>query len=162
MAEYVKENFDNFIPEKSVKEAVFVPNPRPDNLVPGEKLDEFLSDLTKERRKNTELAFEAILEKVQNKNLDIMGPLARLWLAVEKVNNHKGDEPPPQLLVYEAQQLIEQTVLLVGQSQILILYERRKNVMSCVMTANAVSSTLKDKADDLANSGKLLFGNDFN
>jgi len=33
--------------------------------------------------------------------------------------------------------------------------------MSCMMTANTVSSALRDKADDLANSGKLLLGNDF-
>lgn len=161
MAEYVKENFENFIPEKNVKEAVLVPNPRPDNLVPAK---EFLSDLMKERKKYTELALEATLEKVQNKNLDVMGPLTRLWLAVEKVNNHKegeSDDPPPQLLVHEAQQLIEQTVLMLGQSHNFLLCERRKNVMSCVMTANAVSSTLKDKADDLASSGKLLFGNEF-
>jgi len=142
MAEYVKENFENFIPEKNVKEAVLVPNPRPDNLVPAK---EFLSDLMKERKKYTELALEATLEKVQNKNLDVMGPLTRLWLAVEKVNNHKegeSDDPPPQLLVHEAQQLIEQTVLMLGQSHNFLLCERRKNVMSCVMTANAVSSTL--------------------
>jgi len=37
VAEYLRENFENFMPEKSVNEAVFVPNPRPENLVPSRR-----------------------------------------------------------------------------------------------------------------------------
>jgi len=163
MAGYVQENFMSFIPDKDVKDAVLYPNPRPDNLVTPKKIDDFLTDLLKEKRKASELALDATLEKAQSKTLDVMGPLSRLWLAVDKVNSHEEGEgvAPPQLSVQEAQQLIEQSILVLGQAFNYLLYERRKNVLGCVMSTNVVSSTLKDKAGDLAKDGPLLFGNDF-
>ena len=50
-----------------------------------EKLDDFLSELLKEKKKTSELASDATLKKVSNKTLDIMGPLSKLWLEWKKV-----------------------------------------------------------------------------
>lgn len=111
METYVKENFERYILEKKIKEAILTRNPRPNNLVPAKKLDEYLHTLMKEKKKHQELTVEATLEKIQNHNLDVIGPLAKLWLAVDKVTNHVGDENSPNLPVEEAQQqLVKPTI----------------------------------------------------
>jgi len=50
------------------------------------------------------------------KNLNVLGPLGKLSLAVDAVNNHKGPGEPPKLSVKEAQHLLEQSILLLGQT----------------------------------------------
>jgi len=67
MVQYVHDNFERYISEKDIKEGVLSNNPRPENLVPAKKLDDFLADLLKDRKKTQELAYEATLEKVSNK-----------------------------------------------------------------------------------------------
>ena len=90
-----------------------------------------------------------------------MGPLAKLWLAVDEVTNHVGDENPPKLPVEEAQQLLEQSIMMLGQTNNLLLYERRKNALSSVMNNTKGSYTLKEQTEVLSKSSDLLFGNDF-
>ena len=109
-----------------------------------------MSELLKEKKKTSELASEATLEKVSNKTLDIMGPLSKLWLEVEKVTSHEGDEEPPCLSIETAQSLIEKTVSLVGQLHNFITYERKKNVMGAVANSNNASSSLKDNVEILS------------
>ena len=152
MEAYIRENFERYIPEKKIKEAILTRNPRPNNLVPVKKLDEYLHTLMKEKRKYQELTVEATLKKIQNRNLDVMGPLAKLWLAVDKVTNHVEDENPPKLPIEEAQQLLEQSIMMLGQTNNLLLYERRKNVLSSVMNNTKGSSTLKEQAEVLSKS----------
>ena len=167
MLDYVKENFENYIKEKDVKETILTDNPRPRNIKPVRKLDTYLNDLLKDKRKNIELTFDTKLEKVQNKTNDIMGPLAKLWQSVDRYNAYQNDpdkeekEEPPQLDIVEALALLEQTVLLVGQCHNSISYERRKNVLGALMSSTQVSTMLKEKADLLKENDGSLFGKDF-
>ena len=46
-----KEIFKEYIPEDSLKEATLCQNPVPDNLDNVKKLDDFLRDILKEKRK---------------------------------------------------------------------------------------------------------------
>jgi len=104
MVQYVHDNFERYISEKDIKEGVLSNNPRPENLVPAKKLDDFLADLLKDRKKTQELAYEATLEKVSNKNLDVLGPLGKLWLSVDAINNYKQghqEGEPPKLSVQD-------------------------------------------------------------
>ena len=50
MAEYSKKNSENFLPGKDVKEAILLKLPRPENIDPVKKLDEFLLELLKEKK----------------------------------------------------------------------------------------------------------------
>ena len=97
LLKFVKEYFNNYVPDKTIKESILIENPKPTNLCSPRKLHDFLSELLKEKNKTSELASEATLEKVSNKTLNIMGPLSKLWLEVEKVTSHEGDEEPPCL-----------------------------------------------------------------
>ena len=66
MASYANDNSEKYIPEKGVKEAILMKAPRPENLDPVKKLDDYLQELLKQKKRS------------QDKVLDIMGPLSKL------------------------------------------------------------------------------------
>ena len=163
LLEFIENNFEKYIPDKDLKESVMVPNPKPENMASVRKLDCYLQELMKDKKKSQELSLDATFEKFQDKINNIMGPLSRLWKAVDSVVTavQEGSEDPPQLHVREALSLIEQTVVLVGQSHNAVQYERRKNVLGAILPNTQVSSTLKEKAEMLAKPDKSLFGKEF-
>ena len=73
-----------------------------------------------------DIAIDNILEKVQDKVLDIMGPLLKLWVMVEQVNS--GSDSSSTIEMDTVLDILEKTVLLIGQCNYKITYERRKNV----------------------------------
>ena len=75
----------------SLKEAILCQNPVPDNLDNVKKLDDFLKDILKEKRKTNEKNIENILEKFQCKTVDVMGPLSKLWNVLKGANGAEED-----------------------------------------------------------------------
>ena len=78
MANYANKYFEEYVPEDSLKEAILCQNPVPDNLDNVKKLDDFLRDILKEKRKLNEQNIENVLEKFQRKPVDVMCPLSKL------------------------------------------------------------------------------------
>ena len=78
MASYANDNSEKYIPQKDVKEAILMKTPRPENLDPVKKLDDYLQELLKQKKRS------------QDKVLDIMGPLSKLWVMIEEVNSGSG------------------------------------------------------------------------
>ena len=54
MASYVNKYFEEFIPERHLKEAILTQSPVPENLDTVKKLNDFLKDLLKEKKKSYE------------------------------------------------------------------------------------------------------------
>ena len=80
MAEYANENLEKFIPEKDVQEATLLKLSRPENIDPVKKLDDFLLELLKQKKNTVDITIDGTFEKIQDKAIDIMGPLSKLWL----------------------------------------------------------------------------------
>ena len=78
MANYANKYFEEYVPEDSLKEAILCQNPVPDNLDNVKKLDYFLRDILKEKRKTNKQNIENVLGKLQRKTVDVMGPLSKL------------------------------------------------------------------------------------
>ena len=55
----------------------------PENMDTVKKLDDFLKDLLKEKKKTNEQNLENFFENLQNKTRDVMGPLVKLWKILE-------------------------------------------------------------------------------
>ena len=87
MACYANDNSEKYIPEKYVKDAILIKTPRPENLDPVKKLDDYLQMLLKQKKRPQDIAVDNTLEKVEDKFLDTMGPLSKLWFMVEQVNS---------------------------------------------------------------------------
>ena len=68
-------------------------NPVPDNLDPVKKLDDFVRDILKDKRKQKDLDMDVTFEKIQSKNACVVGPLSKLWMLVEESRRSKSRYP---------------------------------------------------------------------
>ena len=138
-----------------------VKTPRPENLDPVKKLDNYLQVLLKQEKMPQDIVIDNTLEKVQYKVLDIMGPLSKLWVMIEQVNSGSGSSSTVK--IDTVVELLEKTVLLIGKCNNTISYERRKNVLLGVTgtSSSQVASMLKEQAAFLQKHDQELFGKDF-
>ena len=100
------------------------------------------------------------MEKSQQKTLDVMWPLSRLWKELEDIKNVPDDTVP---VPFEDHiKLIVQTVLLLSQASNSILYSRGLQILKTLMKdPKKAKNILKVKADLLQNSDQNLFGKKF-
>ena len=160
MASYANDNSEKYMPEKDVKEAILIKTPRPENLDPVKKLDDYLQELLKQKKRPQDIAIEYTFEKVQDKVLDIMGPLSKLWAMVEQVNLGSASGISSTVEMNIVLELSEKTVFLIGQCNNTITYERRKNVLLGVTgtSSSQVASMLKEKTASYKNTTKHSLG----
>ena len=97
-----------------MKEAILFKNLAPDNLDNVKKLDHFLRGILKEKSKTNEQIIENVLEKLQRKIVDVMGPPSKLWNILEGAKGEEEDAV--QISINDLLHYVEQTVLLLGQS----------------------------------------------
>ena len=106
MASYANKYFEEFISEGDLKEAILTQSPVPENIDTVKKLDHFLKDLLKEKKKTNEQNLQNIFEKLQNKTRDVMGPLTKLWKILEDAKQAEDEAVQisvNELLFYVAQ-----------------------------------------------------------
>ena len=82
---------------------------------------------------------------------------------VEQVNSGSASGSSSTVEMDTVLELLEKTVLLIGQCNNTITYERRKNVLLGVTgtSSSQVASMLKEKAAFLQKHDQALFGKDF-
>ena len=153
LASYANTQFEKYIPEKSIYNAICEVHPMTNNLNQVKKMDEFLRDLLKEKNKNNSLAINEILGKIQKRTLSVMGPLSKVWLKLE--NAKKSDAPP--LSLDEILSLLEQTICLLGQISNSISYHQRYNILSSVCSSQEAKNMLKNKVELLQTNDENLF-----
>ena len=162
LAEYANPKFRIFIPDKDIKEQILVENPVPENLPQVKKLDNFMQDILVEKFQTKAVAMDNIYEKFQRKNLDVMGPLSRLWHLLEQAMGSNSEDENATISIADLLHCVEQTVTLVGQNNNTISYHRRLNILNGIMTNHIQAKTmLKEKASLLEKDDENLFGKDF-
>ena len=65
MAEYANTHFGTYMKEPDLKQQILIENLVPDNLDEVKKLDDFVHDILKDKRKQKDLGMIATLEKIQ-------------------------------------------------------------------------------------------------
>ena len=65
MAEYANTHFGTYMKEADLKQQILIENLVPDNLDEVKKLDDFVHDILKDKRKQKDLGMIATLEKIQ-------------------------------------------------------------------------------------------------
>ena len=93
MTEYANENSKTFIPD-NVKEAILLKLPRQGNIDPVKKLDYFLLELLKQKKKTVDLTIDGAFEKIQDKVTYIIGLLSKLWVMIENAYSEKDSNVP--------------------------------------------------------------------
>ena len=154
MAEYVNDHFQTFLPEKGVHDSILMENPIQSNVDQQQTVDDFIVPLMSKN----ETAVDLSLEKVQQKIVNVMGPLATIWKALEDVKN----DPTLTLSLEEVATNMDKTVLLLGQAFQAATCHHRFNALSSVMKDHRkLKETLKEKADLLSGEHRMLFGDKF-
>ena len=90
MASFANEHFELYLPDKELHTNILKENPVRDNVNQVKKLDNFAISILKEGRGSTSnelINQDKILEKIQVKIRDIMGPLCQLRDIAEKATN---------------------------------------------------------------------------
>ena len=111
-------------------------NPVPTNITKPRKLDEYYKEVLEENRAKRELTLDSTMEKIQlnieDKKLNIMGPMrpSKLWFRFEEALAQ--DNSIVQLYLNELTQYLEQPVMLVSQAFDVITYNQRLNILSAV------------------------------
>ena len=105
-------------------------NPVPDNLDQVKKLENFVRDILKNKRKQKDLDMYVTSEKTQSKNVCVMGPLSKLWMLVEESRTSKEKQIIINLDSIRA--YIEKTVVLLGQTSNYITYVKTYNILAAL------------------------------
>ena len=87
-----------------------------------------MSHLLKENNQKSVCTLDTKLEKIQKKNIDIMGPLSKIWRALESATTAPNDEV--DLTIEDLLNLVQQTVLLAGQTNNTISYQRQLSALA--------------------------------
>ena len=91
MAQNANLNFDTYIKEADLIKAVLTKNPVPENISPVKTLDDFVKDTLKDKKKQKDLDFDHVLEKIEGRNRSVVGPLSKVWTAVESARLSQED-----------------------------------------------------------------------
>ena len=96
------------------------------------------------------------MEIFQQRFLDVMGPLSRLWKWLEDIKNVPDDVVP--VPVEDHMKLIKQTIFLLNQASNSILYSRRLQILETLMKGTTkTKNILMEKADLLQKSDQSDF-----
>ena len=123
MAQYDNVNFDIYIKEADLIKAILIKNPVLENINPVKTLGDFVKDIHKDKKKQNDLDFDKVFEKIQGRNRSILGPLLKSCIAVESARLSKEDSV--EVDFKEIQEFVEQTVLLLRQASNYISFYRR-------------------------------------
>ena len=161
MAKCTNDYFKKFIPEKDLQERILTENPVPLNLHPPRKMDELMRDLIFEKRAGSlEVAADSNLVKLQQKLLDVMEPLSKIWTIVEKASNSSFE--PVEFLLPEIPTNLDQTVMLLGQAFNNISYARRLKALNQITgDPRKTKQLLKEKNEIFVEETQFLFGERF-
>ena len=150
MADYVNHQFEYFIPEKDVEENLLIQQPVPENVRGVKKLDDFVKSVMGQSAQV--LNQDATMKRFQQKILDLVGHLSRLWKGLEENT----------VPVEDHIKLIEQRVLLLGQASNSILYSRRLQILkTLIKDPKKAKNILKEKVDTLQKGDQNVFGKRF-
>ena len=157
MADYVNHQFESFISEKNVEVNLLIQQHVPENVRGVKKLGDFVKFIMKQSTQV--LTQDATMEKFQLKILDVLWSLSRLWKGLEDIKN--APNFTASVLVEDHTNLVEQTLLPLGQASNSTLYSQRLQILKTLIKDQKAKSILKEKADLLQITNQNLFGKKF-
>ena len=153
MADYANHQFESFISEKNAEENILILQHVAENVRGVKKLDDFVKFIMKQSAQA--LNQNATMEKFQLKVLDVLWSLSRLWKGLEDIKN--APDFTVSVLVEDHINLVEQTLLLLGQASNSILYSQRLQILKTLIKDQKAKSILKEKSRFTPNNRSKSF-----
>ena len=91
MLSYALKQFHCFIPDAELEDSILKSNPIPSNVPPAAPLDDFLRRVLEENHKYLQMQENKLLQKLQQKVLNLLGPLSKIWQNSEDSTQCKTD-----------------------------------------------------------------------
>ena len=160
MANYPNEQFVSCVKDADIKQQILLTNSVLENLNKAQKLDEFVKNILKEKHKQKDVDQDATIERIRSKNINVIGPLSKLWLLIQNALSLQEEEVPIEL--NKAKEYVEQSLLLLGQVTNPMTYHRTNIILSQLSRAPQQSKEmLKEEADSFQQQDRNLFGKKF-
>ena len=121
----------SFIPDAELEHSILKYNPIPSNVPPHAPLDDFLKGVLEENHKYLQMQEDKLLQKMQQKVLNALGPLSKIWQKIEDSTQCKTDRVDTDL--GEFKELTEQSIVMLGQVFNNITYHRRLSLLNVLM-----------------------------
>ena len=117
-----------------------------------------MRDLIFEKRAGS--AADSNLVKLQQKLLDVMGPLSNVWTIVEKTSNSRFEQV--EVSLPEILTILDQTVVLLGKTFNNISYTRRFNALKQITgDPRKTKQFLKEQNEIFVKETQFLFREKF-
>ena len=78
MLSYALKQFHSFIPDAELENSIVKNNPIPSNVPPSAPLDDLLRGVLEENHKYSQMQEDKLLQKMQQKVLNVLGPLSKI------------------------------------------------------------------------------------
>ena len=161
IAKYINDHFATYMKDADIKKQILLQNPVPENVNKAKKLDEFVRDILKDKHKPRDLDLDITFEKVQTRNINVMGPLSKLYWMLKKASSSEEEEV--SLDLDQIKEYVEQSICLLGQSTNALTYQRRFHILTALnCSPQQAKEMLREKSDLFQQEDKSLFGKKFN
>ena len=94
-------------------------------------LDDFLRGVLEENHKYLQMQEDKLLQKIQQKVLNALGPLSKIWQKIEDSTQCKTDRV--EIDLGEFKELTEQSIMMLGQVFNNITYNSRLSLLNVLM-----------------------------
>ena len=91
MLSYILKQFLSFIPDADFEDSILKYNPIPNNVPPPTPRDEFWKGVLEQNHKYLQMQKDKLLQKLQQKVLDVLDPLLKIWQKIEDSTQRKTD-----------------------------------------------------------------------
>ena len=156
MLSYVLKQFHGFIPDAEFEESILKYNPIPSNVPPPAPRDNFLRGVLEENHKYLQMHVDKLLQKMQQKVINVLGPLSKIWQKIEDSTQYKTERV--EIDLGEFKELTVQSIMMLGQVFNNLTYYRRLSVLNVLMKEHKAKEMLKKKASIFSESHKEFFG----
>ncbi|XP_070556220.1 uncharacterized protein [Ptychodera flava] len=160
MISYVKRHFRQFLSDSTLEDKVLEDSPVPNiSILKAAKLDPYMEEMIDKRSSKICVNIDTGLKRVQQRVLNVMGPLGKLWSELEDIRcGRAGEETDLQTML----SLVEQSILMLGQANVATIYQRRLGIVAKISRSQKKAKKLLNKyAPALQHTNKSLFGDTF-
>ena len=129
MLSFVLKQFHSFIPDAELNDSILKFNPIPSNVPPPAPLDDFLRGAFG-KKSYLQMQEDKLLQKMQQKVLNVLGPLSKILQKIEDSTQCKTDRV--EIDLGEFKELTEQSIMILGQVFNNIMYNRRLSALKAL------------------------------
>ena len=131
MCSYILKQFHSFNLDAELEDSIPKYNPIPSNVLPPAPLDRFLREVLEENHNYSQMQEDKHLQKMQQKLLNVVGPLSKTWQKIEDSTQRKTVRIGIDLCKFK--ELTEKSITMLGQVFNNITYNRRLFVLNALM-----------------------------